>query len=228
MKYINYTLLTLMLLMATVSAADARIDYYRLIKTRYANGRIVTASGNTGQFICRNGAECFDTNVYGCDICNGRLVQVNRQGTITKYNGPSYYGTNTSYTFDDSDGTLNIRDEAGNIYVYRIEQAPAGRTSSSLIKHPEMADCTPATIEDFPDLAPSPSPTQTPERRNEPERKKRSTDRMCTTCYGRGYCPLCTGHGRYQPNLGSSTKVKCSRCNGTGRCPSCHGTGRRN
>ncbi len=54
-----------------------------------------------------------------------------------------------------------------------------------------------------------------------------SSSRMCTACYGRGKCRLCSGNGRYMPSISTGHYITCTMCNGSGRCTRCGGTGRR-
>ena len=210
-------------------SAVGRNDYYRLIKIRHSNGRMEQVSGNSGQFVCRDDKSCYDSNIYNGWVGNGTLVLVNREGSISKYIGPSYYGEDTSYTFDDSDGILNIRDDKGNVYVYRRETPPSGRVTSSLLKQPNWANNRPVTAADLPqsnyDSGNSISSSSSSSKKSS-SRSKTDNGRMCTKCYGRGYCALCTGKGRYQPIASRADKVKCPSCNGTGICSRCGGTGR--
>lgn len=211
------------------ASAALRNDYYRLIKIRHSDGRMEQVSGNSGQFVCRDDKSCFDSNIYNGWAGNGTLVLVNREGSISKYIGASYYGEDTSYTFDDSDGMLNIRDAKGNVYVYRKETPPAGRVTSSLLKQPNWGNNRPVTAADLPESnydSGNSSPSSSSSGKKSSSRTKSSNDRMCTKCYGRGYCALCSGNGRYQPIVSRAEKVKCPSCNGSGRCSRCGGTGR--
>ena len=221
------TILFLLIGISVNLSAAQRNDYYRLIKIRHSNGRMEQVSGNSGQFVCRDDKSCYDSNIYNGNVGNGIMMLVNREGSISKYIGPSYYGEDTSYTFDDSDGILNIRDAKGNVYVYRRETPPSGRETSSLLKKPSWGNSRPVTAADLPPSNyDSGSSSSSSSSKRSSSRTKTNNDRMCTKCYGRGYCAMCSGHGRYQPIASRAEKVKCPSCNGSGRCSRCGGSGR--
>ena len=129
----QWMLVLLMAVSQATSAQTLRIEYYQWTKTYYKGGKVKTEDGKSGQFITRTKKVCYDSDQEGCTVNNGSLTLVNQQGNTSKYTGPSYYGTPTSYTFYDDKGILNIQDRDGNVYVYKRTTAPSGRKTSSLI-----------------------------------------------------------------------------------------------
>ena len=46
----------------------------------------------------------------------------------------------------------------------------------------------------------------------------------CEPCDGTGFCPRCSGNGRYAVR-GQEAWVDCDACASSGECPACDGTG---
>lgn len=125
-------------------AQSNRLDYYQHTKTVWANGNVETQSGNNGQFIRRTtmngGPRCYDATKSGLDHLNGGLSYIGKNNGNEVYKGSSYWGNGTTYQFDDQRGYLNVTDAKGNVYVFKLTSAPAGRTRSSYLKNGASAD----------------------------------------------------------------------------------------
>ena len=127
-------LLCLSLVPSTRAGAQfLKTEYFKWTKTYYVDGSVKETSGESGQFVTRTRQICYDSDSEGCTIKNGTLTLTDDQGSVSKYVGPSYYGSPTSYTFFDDKGVLNIQDNEGNVYVYKKVTAPSGCKTSSLI-----------------------------------------------------------------------------------------------
>lgn len=231
MKFLAYLICLL-----TAIAAQAQTYYYAHTKTVYADGRVEVQNGNSGQFVCRTDAygvkKCYDSTSNGRDHLNGSLFYVGTNNGNEVYKGKSYFGPNTSYQFNDTKGLLNIKDANGNIYVYHRQQAPAGRTRSSLLIPGASLDGY--DIAEHVDPYVPDTPTETTPSRDD-KRKKVEHQRSDREC---GYCK---GSGRVRASIGvsgygvSNRKKLCPTCkeyyyvteDHWHACPQCKGTGRR-
>lgn len=196
-----------------------RLDYYQHIKTVRANGSVETLSGNSGQFVKRTkqytNARCYDATASGLDHLNGSLSYAGKNGSREVYKGSSYWGSGTTYQFDDDKGYLNVKDAKGNVYVFRRTSPPSGRTRSSYIRKGAAADgwddiaewnkIQSNTVNDY-DSGSS----------NSRSGSKRGTKKSSTN--STRTCSHCHGAKRVRTHVGSSSygvsnkKRKCTTC----------------
>lgn len=214
-KYIM-TLCIHLLVPTILSAQDLLTEYYVWTKTYYTNGSTKSLDGTLGQFVTRTQKVCYDSYNTGETIGNGVLKLINRQGNASKYLGSCYYGAESTYTFYDNKGILNIQDVQGNVYVYKKATPPQGKTKSSLIVGQNHGIYS----------APSTNkPSVSQQNGNKKSNSKQPIPKRCSKCSGRGFCTTCSGKGFYRPNISSKNEIKCSVCRGSGRCSLCNGTG---
>lgn len=213
--------------------AQSQTYYYAHTKTVYADGRTVVESGNSGQFVTRQTVDrlkkCFDSTSSGLDHLNGSLFFSGMNNGNEVYKGKCYYGPNCSYQFNDSKGLLNIKDAKGNIYVYKRQQPPVGRTRSSLLISGASENGYDWTDPYVPE----------DDVKNDNDRDKKVRNDNSTDSSRR--CGYCHGNGRVRAHVGvsgfgvSNKKNHCSVCgkdyyaseNHWHTCPQCHGTGRK-
>lgn len=216
-----------MLYPSFIEAQRLRIEYYQWTKTYDENGNSKTMDGKSGQFVTRTQKVCYDSDKDGCTVKNGSLKLTDQQGNISKYVGPSYYGSPTTYTFYDDKGILNIQDKDGKVYVYKKTTAPQGCKTSSLIasKRNNNSANSGGNNSSAAYVPPVDVGGSSSNSGSSSTKGKTFHPHACRQCCGRGKCHVCNGDGLYQLSL-KSGKTKCFSCNGTGICRQCNGTGK--
>lgn len=230
MRYLKFFLLTLIVSVVSVGAIaqQRQVQYYRLTKLVRSNGSTQTFSDNKGQFVTRENGMCYDSDNIGSFAGNGKLSLYDKNSIREVYTGPSYWGKDTRYRFDDSKGILNVITSKGDTYVFRREQAPAGRTWPSFVSDPNFLNGNYQAQWDAMQAERSISETTSNSGTTNNKNGKiiKSRPNVCPSCHGRKVCSLCNGNGYYQPIASKSNKVPCHKCNRTGRCSLCKGTGK--
>ena len=209
-------------------AQSLRTEYYQWTKIVYKNGTIKTMDGKSGQFVTRHKQVCYDSDREGFTVSNGSLTLKAKQGNTYMYVGPSYYGTSTSYTFFDGKGILNIKDNEGNVYVYKKATAPSGRKTSSLIaskRNSGSGGGSSGGAVYVPPVNSGDNSGTAKSSTSQGQHTKTKHPKSCQNCAGRGVCKTCGGSGTYLPYVGAKSYTRCTGCNGTGRCRICNGTG---
>lgn len=210
------------MLLTCMCMSGQNVAYYRHIKTVAPSGAVTQVSGNKGQFITRNGRACYESRPDGTALeYNGHLLFEAENGGVKTYRGNSYFGQ-SSFSFDDSRGYLNIRTADGTVHVFRRENAPAGRTSGSYITpRPEPSPSPVYVPVPTPGYDPAPAAPVHVEDPNRP-----GTRRTCDICHGTRDCQHCNGRGWIRgTTIGGRDRIECSLCRGSGRCIHCHGRG---
>lgn len=225
-------LLIFFLLLVAVKSSNAQTYYYAHTKTVYSGGRTVSQNGNSGQFVTRTSANgskrCFDSTSNGRDHLNGTLFYVGNKNGAEVYKGPSYFGENSTYMFNDAKGLLNIKDAKGNVYVYYRKTAPAGRRASSLISSKGSVEGW-SPYDNYVDPI---QPKIEKETIDGKDKHNINSYRKCSACNGNGRVRVHVGTGGYGVN---NTKRKCATCGKEyftttdhwHNCQQCGGTGRR-
>lgn len=201
------------------SAQSERLDYYQHVKTVGSNGNVETLSGNSGQFVKRTKIDglprCYDATSTGLDHCNGTLDYTGMNSGREVYVGRSYWGNNTTYQFDDTNGYLNVRDSSGNVFVFRRTSPPAGRIHSSYLSKGANVDGWDVyaewnKIQQNSVSGENYSKGSSSTGKNQSKGKSSSNStRECGYCHGRGRVRAHVGVGGYGV---SNKKKKCGTC----------------
>lgn len=104
--------------------ALTKIDEYGKVNSQCKGGQFVKISKNI----------CFDTDVEGNDIGNGKLYRdVSNQSSEHIYTGESYHGK-ARYIFSSDYSTLTVEINPHFKYYYKKASAPSGVLTCSLAK----------------------------------------------------------------------------------------------
>ena len=226
---------------STLSVFCQTTNYYKQTKF-IENGKEYTSLSG-GQFITIEDGSCFDSDINGRSVGNGRLNYYKEfSANHPTYIGNSYYG-NVTYRFSSDYRTLNIIINKSIIYVYKMSTAPEGVVTSSLIK-----GSTSRPQGQFPwgsvgGIPPTYGGNYKNGNNNNSAQSGNSQSMTSSTTKNqpkRHTCPRCNGNKRiaietHPPMFGQEDyKERCSECGGYYlhswghthvTCPQCHGKG---
>ena len=155
--------------------------YYKMVGKIHNKVKFTNLSG--GQFItfAGNNSICFESNIKGNSVGNGQLV-LKKNNEYNDYYGDSYWGSCTTFRFNENYTRLNVFLENGDVYIYDKSTPPSGVETSSLIrKTPKNQTSTETPAISLPPTTPinpiqsDPSPTY-----------KTSKGHQCKLCKGKG------------------------------------------
>ena len=213
------TIVTMIISACSNGDAQKRVVYYKFVKSiTLHNNSVQMSNGKQGQFITRDGDDCYESDKYGNSVGNGSMKLTAREGNNVKYVGSSYYGSNSHFTFFDDKGVLNV-EAMGMVFVYKRSTPPQGVTTSSFISQPSSNY-----------IAPAPMPTNNYNTGGTVDNYQYSnpaTKTRCPICNGTGRCSHCGGDGNRIIDLGirGNRISECGICRGSGRCHQCYGRG---
>lgn len=216
-------------------SAQKKTYYYRLEKI-VTNG-VTDTNVDGGQFITfLGGDKCYESDYIGMSVGHGDLRKAS--SASTKFSGPSYWGSNTTFTFSADYTTFNVVSSSGSTYYYRRGTAPDGEYTCSLIRPKGSSGGgggTPVVTQPINGGGYNGGTVTpvTPDRSGQstyqgtPTKHWKNVTRTydCDRCHRSGKCTWCNGKG-YTYGIGNSI-IDCSNCDGykTGRCSKCHGAG---
>lgn len=170
------------------------VNYYKL--TKIEDYGKVESRCTGGQFIKINKNVCFDSDVHGNSVGNGKLYRdVKNSSSHIIYIGNSFHG-NSKYIFSQDYKSLIVEITPKFRYIYRLATPPTDVTTCTLIKSGNNGSPNPVA---------NPYPIQ--------------------NGYNNGYNVNQSGSSNSNANSNSSSnsntnnstqKFKCAYCNGTG------------
>lgn len=216
-------------------------SYYKLTKL-IENGKENT-SLTGGQFITISDSYCFDSDISGKSVGNGKLQYYKEYSSShPTYIGESYFG-NVTYRFSSDYRTLNVIVNKSIIYVYKMSNPPSGVITCSLIKRKPSSQGQiswgavggyyPPTDGGSYNTGSNNISTQSGNSQSSSSSttKNQPTKHTCSRCNGKGRIAIET----HPPMFGQEDyKERCSECGGYflhswghthTSCPQCHGKG---
>lgn len=170
--------------------------YYKLVSIQ---GESTPKVLGGGQFITFTGDQCFESNINGVSVKNGKL-EINRyqsNSLKTVYSGSSYWGNKTNFIFSKSKQNLEVVTNKLS-YKYVKSTPPDGVSTCSLIR--SKSDSGESTV---PPISPIPS-----------------QNGYNNGYYNGGANNNSGSNSNSNSNSNVNTparKFKCAYCNGTGR-----------
>ena len=217
----TFLLFFILYFLCTVQLCAKTTYYYKMVGKIHNGVRISNVAG--GQFItfAGNNSICFESNNKGNSVGNGQLVYNNKYG-YNDYYGKSYWGSNTTFRFNDNLSRLNVILENGDVYIFDKTTPPVGVETSTLIRKKSKTE--PQVVYPPTPLPITPTPRPIIPLTPTPNKSKGHQ------------CRLCEGKGRkisenYWGQSGSDTKWcdECHKIVGVGhnhqRCDLCDGDG---
>lgn len=196
--------------------------YYFKLTSYVEDGVKYNVSTSSGIFVTLNKNICYDSDVEGMYIDNGKLSFYADNGKVKMYKGYCSFG-DAKYCFSFDMVNLNVitSDDICYIYIKSIPDNKVVTSSYHGIKYRYDVSENSA-ISSYPH-----SQTSIVESVSESTSQSSSSRygyRSCSSCYGSGKCVTCNGKG-YTINSYTGNYIICTVCNKTGRCRTCKGTG---
>lgn len=233
----NKRIIALCLVLLNISTSSAQDTYYFQLTRKIIDGNSSTKVAG-GQFITFIGDICYESDIDGIAIGNGKLSKNSNYSneTYIVYDGKSYWDNHSTFRVNKDRSVLNIITEKGDVYIYKRATPPNGVVTCSLIKEKQQntggssSGVQPVYVP-TPIAVGSQTPTTAPTQPTQsntvttPSKKWRSITREvdCSFCHHSGKCSTCNGKGWYYNTYGSGT-VNCPNCR-NGWCTHCNGRG---